>query len=84
MCHDYLECLIGELDNLKASIEQNDFEQIHQISHKAKGTAGTYKLNEISQAAERLQELADLKNSAELQEAFDELYSHVVDNLQSL
>lgn len=82
MCAEYLTFTKIELDALKFSIEQADFEQVHNIGHKIKGTSGAYQLSDISRAAEKLQLTADSKDAAGLEPAFNELYELVENTLQ--
>jgi HPt (histidine-containing phosphotransfer) domain-containing protein len=84
MCRDYLTYSKAELDDLKPAIEKADFERIHQISHKIKGTSGAYQLTDVSKAAEGLQNIADNKDAAGLKKVFDELCELVENKLQSL
>lgn len=84
MCNDYLVHLKGELDYLRQAVEEADFEQVHQIAHKAKGTSGSYQLNDISSKARALQESADAKDAERLKDTFEELYDLVTDRLQNL
>ena len=84
MCRDYLAFSKSELDDLKSSIAQADFKQIHSIGHKIKGTSGAYRLSDISRAAEKLQQTADNQNTAGLEPAFNELYKLIEETLQSL
>ena len=84
MCRDYLTFSKSELDGLKSSIAQADFEQIHSVGHKIKGTSGAYQLSDISQAAEKLQQTADNKDTAGLEPAFNELYALIEETLRNL
>ena len=84
MCRDYLTFSKSELDGFRSSIAQADFEQIHSVGHKIKGTSGAYQLSDISRAAEKLQQTADNQNTAGLESAFNELYRLIEETLQSL
>ena len=84
MCRDYLAFLKEELDTLRQDVEQMNFERVHRIAHKTKGTSGAYKLDDISSKARALQESADAGDGQRLTVAFDELYDLVKVTLQNL
>jgi HPt (histidine-containing phosphotransfer) domain-containing protein len=84
MCRDYLEFSRAEVESLRPAVEQADFETIHIVAHKIKGTSGSYQLREVSQAAERLQEAADNRDAERLKTALDEVYNLIQDTLRTL
>jgi len=58
----YLRDLPRQLDGIRTILEIRDYAAIKKQAHRIKGTSGTYRLDNISKSAARLERLADSRN----------------------
>lgn len=63
---EYLEALPGKIQKIKNLTLQEDWPQIYEEYHKLKGTGKTYGFPEISILCERLESLAQKKDSQKI------------------
>ncbi len=76
----FLENKKKEIDFLKDSLKQNDFESIRLIGHKIKGSAGGYGFFQIARIGERL-EWAAKNRTSHLVQKWIEAFDRYMDNL---
>lgn len=61
------------LEGISSTIESNDFEQMKNIAHGIKGSASNLLLDEISELALEIEQLAKTKSSADYHAMFEKL-----------
>lgn len=54
----YLNVLPGQVETMAGAFESGDMAKVETEAHKVKGTAGTYGLSKIAEAASRVELLA--------------------------
>ncbi len=69
----YLQDLSHQLDSIKLALESNDFNTIKQLSHRIKGTAGTYNLDSIFKIASVLEQLANKSDADGVSNALEQI-----------
>ena len=69
----YLQDLPHQLESIRVALESNDFNTIQKLSHRIKGTAGTYHLDSISQIASSLEQLANKGDSDGVSNALEQI-----------
>ncbi len=52
---EYRNCRLRDLDTLKDALNRKDYERIAQLSHKTKGTAGSYGFAGLGDLADQLE-----------------------------
>jgi len=84
---EYLNDLPRQLEELKTMLKQKDYAAIKKDAHRIKGTSATYRLDDISESAARLQRTADTQKPQAVSDIIDELERLVqlhADRLNSL
>ncbi len=78
----YKEETQKNLQNLMQAIENKDYEQIRSMSHKIKGSGGSYGFKRITELAKQIEDLAKTNSSIEsIKKVYFELKDYF-DNLE--
>jgi hypothetical protein len=85
--HQYLKDLIPDylmnrkidLDKMREALNIENFEIIYQISHKIKGSGGTYGFSDLSLLASALEDFAKKKDKVELLSKLQEMEKYLLE-----
>lgn len=80
----YLQDLPHQLESIRAALESNDFNTIKQLSHRIKGTSGTYHLNSIFKSASALEELANKRDADGVSNALEQISTRIKQEIRLL
>ena len=78
----YLTRRLVEIEELKASLDADDFEFAKIIGHRLKGNGETFGYPRISLIGISIEKLAIAKDRVKLQQAINELAQHVEEDLK--
>ncbi len=73
IARDYLPYLKEQIVELSNAWDQRDYDDVAQIAHSIKGSAGTFGLDEFTEPAGKLQALAKQRNEPEIEAALRDL-----------
>jgi HPt (histidine-containing phosphotransfer) domain-containing protein len=74
---NYLQHRRDELDNLRAALNQGDFNTIKQVAHKMKGTGSLMGMPYISSLGKRIEEATIRKNHQEIEQLLQDLANYL-------
>lgn len=77
LAQSYLAKRISELQSLNDALTRKDFEKIHAMSHKTKGTAGAYGLPRLGELARELEAAAKNRDLSASRKVFTEIETYL-------
>ncbi len=80
----YLQDLPHQLDSMRAALESSDFKTIKQLSHRIKGTSGTYHLDSIFKIVSAVEELADKGDADGISNALEQISIRIEQEIRLL
>jgi HPt (histidine-containing phosphotransfer) domain-containing protein len=80
----YLQDLPHQLDSIRLALESNDFNTIQKLSHRIKGTAGTYHLDSIFKIASALELLANKSDTDGVSNALEQISNRIKQEIRLL
>jgi len=78
---DFLQNKRNEIGIIRASLNEDDFENIARIAHKIKGSGGGYGFTEMSKIAQMIEVSTKAKNKEEISNLLDR-FIYYMDNLE--
>lgn len=66
-----------DIKRVKEFVDVSDFEQIHRMGHRWKGTCASYGFQKLSEAGELLEEFADRKSKNEILSLLDRTSDYI-------
>jgi HPt (histidine-containing phosphotransfer) domain-containing protein len=70
---EYLRDLRRQLDEMRGSLQIEDYGAIKKDAHRIKGTSGTYRFEHISEGAGQLERLAESQDSQAIATTIDKV-----------
>lgn len=80
----YLQDLPHQLESIRQALGSNDFNTIKQLSHRIKGTAGTYHLDSIFKIASALEQLANKRDADGVIDALEQISNRIKQEIRLL
>jgi len=74
---EFLKTLPEKLETLQQYIDQDNFEEIHRLSHKLKGQGGSFGFHEITELAGKIEEHAQRENMLAIKSELKLLHHYV-------
>lgn len=67
----------SDIENLKESLANHNYDKIQQIGHQLKGAGGSYGFDYITEIGEKIEDLANESNTKEIKQLIAELESYL-------
>ena len=73
----FLEEMLENITAIKEAVEQSDYEAIHLLGHRSKGTAGSYGFDAIVEISRSVELAAKAQNLEEVRNLADQLGNYL-------